>query len=638
MFLTILLILSAFGLSSIAGYYSVAGMTAIFAASWWPIVIMTGTLEFSKIVVSSWLYRNWDRTPTFLRAYFTAAVVILMFITSLGIFGYLSKAHIDQLAGVSDNPLFIQQIDQQIAIEQARVEDGRKIISQMDNAVGSILSQSTTESTQKANKGANMAKQANALRDSQKKDRAALNKQIDESNAKIRELNKEKLKLEQEQIKIEAEVGPIKYIAQMIYGDNPDKNLLEKAVRYIIVLIIVVFDPLAVLMFMAANMSIAQMYEDKKNRTPPPLPSQLNEVDANSKKKEYTEFVDIDEVEITVPNVATNEESVDAIEKINDAVVDEVKPAIESELVVKDNEIAEPIVEQDFVIFEEVSITVEDSIIPDLEETVIETQSIDFTNISINDLILLQELVEDVEAEDLPFEKELVIDIDNNSDIQLSTKEPVIEEIAQFKELELVDNLIENHFKELPLVDEIEETIQSKIFSTLEPDVIEEPITVDETQIDSLDAITEPVEVESATEIEKDPVTVTVTELIQNDPFEPIDDPELIEMIKDEVLDEAGSNLVVEAKVEELETNFEDLVVNSNAKTYIDGKLIEEFLTSTREENVQIDTMPVQANTNSDQMLHTEGTPAITKKPNDILSTIKRYHNVRLDDAKRTLR
>ena len=266
MIVNILLLLSAFGLSSIAGYYSVIGMTAIFAAAWWPVVIMTSTLEFSKVVVASWLYRNWKKTPFFLKSYLTIAVMILMFITSLGIFGYLSKAHIEQTAGMGDNTLFVAQIDQQIQVEKSRIDDSRKVMSQMDEAVSSMLSQSTTASAQKANRGSTMAQQASQLRDKQKKDRDLLNKAIDESNAKIRELNTQKLKLDQAQLKLEAEVGPIKYIAQLIYGDNPDKNLLEKAVRYVIILIITVFDPLAVLMIIAGNMSMLQAAQERAAR------------------------------------------------------------------------------------------------------------------------------------------------------------------------------------------------------------------------------------------------------------------------------------------------------------------------------------------------------------------------------------
>lgn len=274
MIITLLLLLSALGLSAIAGYYSVIGMTAIFAAAWWPVVIMTGTLEFSKIVVASWLYRNWRNTPFFLKSYLTIAVIILMFITSLGIFGYLSKAHIDQGLGMGDTQLFVGQIEQQIQVERNRIDDNRKVIQQMDDAVASILAQSTAASAQRANRGSTMAQQASQLRDKQKKDRDSLNKLIDEANAKIRELNAQKLKLEQEQLKLEAEVGPIKYIAQMIYGDNPDKNLLEKAVRYVIILIILVFDPLAVLMIIAANMSMMQRSASK---TPPRDPEPTRE-------------------------------------------------------------------------------------------------------------------------------------------------------------------------------------------------------------------------------------------------------------------------------------------------------------------------------------------------------------------------
>jgi hypothetical protein len=266
MIVNLLLLLSAFSLSAIAGYYSVIGMTAIFAAAWWPVVIMTGTLEFSKVVVASWLYRNWNKTPVLLKSYLTISVVILMFITSLGIFGYLSKAHIEQTAGMGDNVLFVAQIDQQIQVEKSRIDDSRKVMSQMDEAVSSMLSQSTTASAQKANRGSTMAQQASQLRDRQKKDRDLLNKAIDESNAKIRELNTQKLKLDQAQLKLEAEVGPIKYIAQLIYGDNPDKNLLEKAVRYVIILIITVFDPLAVLMIIAGNMSMMQAAAERAAR------------------------------------------------------------------------------------------------------------------------------------------------------------------------------------------------------------------------------------------------------------------------------------------------------------------------------------------------------------------------------------
>lgn len=548
MFLTILLILSAFGLSSIAGYYSVAGMTAIFAASWWPIVIMTGTLEFSKIVVSSWLYRNWNKTPRFLKIYFTFAVIILMFITSLGIFGYLSKAHIDQLATTSDNPLFIQQIDQQIATEQARIDDNRKIIIQMDSAVSSMLSQSTAESAQRANKGVNMAKQANALRTSQQKDRNNLNKQIDEANQKIRELNKEKLKLEQEQIKIEAEVGPIKYIAQMFYGDNPDKNLLEKAVRYMIVLIIVVFDPLAVLMFIAANMSLAQWQEDRKKPVPPPLPTDLNDSEDEPKKKDHSEFVHIDKIEIDLPNIIVEESPTDIIEAVepgNVQIIDNVTINVTN--TVDDTEI-DPV-------------TVEEL------ETKEYEKSTDIEEVTLSDVMLLPEAVEEPVVDE-PTIEELVVEEEVVEEPIIEV--PVVEEkvadtvlevesnVSLPEESETVDSLIDAHFKELPLVDNVEETVQSNN---------EQP---------------------------------------------------LIELV-DEILKLADDLVVKETPTEE-------------TVTYIDGKPIQDFLNSTQTEVTD------QTEPSSDEMLQLVTIPGITKKPDDILSTIKRYHNVRLDDARRSLR
>lgn len=281
MFVNLLLLLAALCLSGIAGYYSVIGMGTLFAAAWWPVVIMMGTLEFSKIIVASWLYRNWHHTPKLLKAYLTTSVVVLMFITSLGIFGFLSKAHIEQAAEMGDTALFISQIDQQIEVEKNRIDDSRKVIAQMDDAVNSLLSQSTAASTQKANKGAALARQATNLRAKQKPDRDALNAVIDESNTKIQNLTSEKVKLEQEKIKFETKVGPIKYVAEMIYGDNPDKNLLEKAVRYVIILIILVFDPLAVLMIIAANlgMSVRQKEKNSKVNSPPSTSSPVDDSD-----------------------------------------------------------------------------------------------------------------------------------------------------------------------------------------------------------------------------------------------------------------------------------------------------------------------------------------------------------------------
>lgn len=602
MFLTILLLLSAMGLSTIAGYYSVAGMTAIFAASWWPIVIMTGTLEFSKIVVSSWLYRNWHKTPTILKIYFTSAVLILMFITSLGIFGYLSKAHIDQLAGVSDNPLFIKQIDQQIATEQARVDDSRKVITQMDSAVSSMISQSASESAQKANKGVSMAKQANLVRDSQKKDRIALNKAIDEANLKIKELNKEKLKLEQEQIKIEAEVGPIKYIAQMIYGDNPDKNLLEKSVRYIIILIIAVFDPLAVLMFIAANMSLVQLKEEKeqlkKQKTkeeietvPPPIPTTSFEA------------VHIDKIDLTVSPISVDKESVGSVVESIDNIVD----SLSTVHFIADNDPVKETTANVQINDETVTDKILDAVEPETAELAIEKKDeiTDIDSISIEDLIILQEPVTEILIENISVTEEVIEEPIEDSIFEVET--PIETQSINISDEEL-ESIIDKELEILELIEEVDYVDQQEI---IEEQIQELPELVEE-QIDQI--------------IEDSSNYIEVTEEAQQ--------------AESELEIAAESDTVIEAvddDAKEVIIEIDTAVVNESVTetTYIDGKPITQFLEVQQETEVQ---PTVQLEPTPNQMLQFTATPAIVKKPDDILSTIKKYHNVRLDDARRTLR
>ena len=96
MILAMSTLLTALGISAVAAYYSIVGLMAIFSASAMSIAIMGVVLEIGKLITASWLYQNWKRVPFLLKSYLTLAVIVLMFITSMGIFGYLSKAHIDQ--------------------------------------------------------------------------------------------------------------------------------------------------------------------------------------------------------------------------------------------------------------------------------------------------------------------------------------------------------------------------------------------------------------------------------------------------------------------------------------------------------------------------------------------------------------
>jgi hypothetical protein len=245
--MTSIMFVSAISLSCIAAWYSIAGLTAIFAAAVVPIIVMGGILEVSKLVVASWLYRNWMDIPTTFKTYFTSAVVILMMITSMGIFGFLSKAHLDQAVPAGDVSAQVQIYDEKIKTQRDNIEAARKALAQMDAQVDQKLSRSTDET------GADKAVQ---IRRAQGSERKKLQNEISTAQAAIVKLQGERAPVASQARKIEAEVGPIKYIAALIYGDTLDQNMLEKAVRWVIIMIVLVFDPLAVLMLVAVNWSL----------------------------------------------------------------------------------------------------------------------------------------------------------------------------------------------------------------------------------------------------------------------------------------------------------------------------------------------------------------------------------------------
>jgi hypothetical protein len=241
-----LALLVALVVSGVSAYFSIIGLTAIFAAAFWPIIIMGATLEVGKLVTTSWLYRNWSHSPIFLKVYLSIAVVILMFITSMGTFGFLSKAHIEQsiniTTGTADQ---VQVILARIENEKANVADVEKQIAQIDAALSKM-----TEKGQAAN--------SLQAADKQRKTRDELVKKKDAYNKTIGDLTVERVKLQSEVKKMEAEVGPLKYIAEMIYDGSAGTDILEKAVRMVILTIIFVFDPLAVVLLLAANHGLAQ--------------------------------------------------------------------------------------------------------------------------------------------------------------------------------------------------------------------------------------------------------------------------------------------------------------------------------------------------------------------------------------------
>ena len=263
MFLDFLALLTAISISGVAAYYSIVGLTAIFSGVFLPIVIMGSVLEFGKIITTVWLHLNWLKINFLIKWYMSIAVIVLMFITSMGIFGFLSRAHIDATSSVGDNQLIIDQLNLQIDVEKKRIDDSQRVISQMDTAINNILNQSSNSKTLDNQRGGQIANQANSLRNQQRKERQALTETVDQSNKRIADINSQKLKLQQAQAKTEAEVGPIKYIAQLIYGDQVNKDLLERAVRWVIIIIVAVFDPLAISMVLAITMAISKSRKNK---------------------------------------------------------------------------------------------------------------------------------------------------------------------------------------------------------------------------------------------------------------------------------------------------------------------------------------------------------------------------------------
>lgn len=279
MFLSYITLAVALSLSIIAAYYSIAGLAAIFAAAVIPIVVMGSILEIGKVVVTVWLHEYWSRCRLLMKMYLVPAVITLMLITSMGIFGFLSKAHSDQGLISGDVQSQIAVYDEKIKTEKENIEAARRALKQMDEGVDQILGRSTAETG---------ASRAMALRRAQQKERGQLLKEISQSQKLIQELNEARAPIAAEVRKVEAEVGPIKYIATLIYGDNPDANLLEKAVTWVIILLVIVFDPLAIMMLLAATESLK--WEKQKLLDLLKLPGPVEPV-----VKEPMKFVDLGE-------------------------------------------------------------------------------------------------------------------------------------------------------------------------------------------------------------------------------------------------------------------------------------------------------------------------------------------------------
>ena len=293
MLLGIVTLLTAFALSSAAIYFSVIGLVAIFSGAAVPIIFMGVTLEIAKLVTASWLYRNWHLAARYMKYYMSIAIFILMVITSMGVFGFLSKSHLQQGATSSNNTQQIQIINSQIKSEQdvierqqdiirrnsgagggagERIAQLRERIKQLDREVEAYTSQGATSTifNDKVAKGIELKKQQQSERDgidreikqlttANQGNNSAAEAQITRSQQRIQQLINQRAPLQTTQITLDAEIGPIKYIGELFVDlGMVDKVNTDMAVRWIIVLIIIVFDPLAVLLLIAGQQSIRQ--------------------------------------------------------------------------------------------------------------------------------------------------------------------------------------------------------------------------------------------------------------------------------------------------------------------------------------------------------------------------------------------
>lgn len=309
--------LTAMALSGVAAYYSVIGLAAIFPGSFWPIIIMGTVLEAAKLVTVSWLYRNWKVVHIGMKSYLTVATIILMLITSMGIFGYLSKAHLEHSSDTAPMASKVQMLDEKIKVVKGNLDDNRKILKQLDEQVDQTIGRSTDE------KGiANSV----SIRRNQQKDRNRIAAENESYQKTITQLNEERFPLQIELQKAESDFGPIKYVAELIYGSG-DKDIIDKAVRLVIMLIMVVFDPLAILLLIAANMSMQPQPRQQPDLVlDEPLPEEFT----TQKVADVIPEV-VKEPELEIPVFVPKQETVN-VEKDNLIVIDgmsgETIPAI----------------------------------------------------------------------------------------------------------------------------------------------------------------------------------------------------------------------------------------------------------------------------------------------------------------------
>ncbi len=245
--LSILTFITSLAIAAVAAWYSIIGLTTIFSAAVVPIIIMGVVLEIGKLVAAAWVYQNWKETNVLLKSYLVSAIVVLMLITSMGIYGFLSKSHIDAGINTTEISVKLERLDNRINGEQRQIDRAEKTLKQLDDRL------------EKMNEGWFITRGIQQ-REKEQEERQQLNNIIKKSESEIDNLLDKKSEYQLEVKNFEVEVGPIKYIAALVYGDEA-KNYLDNTVRYVILLLIFVFDPLAVLLLISANQSYRKELE-----------------------------------------------------------------------------------------------------------------------------------------------------------------------------------------------------------------------------------------------------------------------------------------------------------------------------------------------------------------------------------------
>ncbi len=239
-----LTLFTAILLAACAAWFSIVGIMTIFSGAALSVMIMAGVLEIGKLVSAAWLHYEWEKINVLTRAYFTTAILILMFITSMGIFGYLSKAHIEQSVKVGgNNELQITNLERQIGRQQSIIVDSETVLTQLDQQVAVLIEYDRIRGPSGSI----------AVRQNQSEERRLLNESIDAAYTRIEELQAEVTPLRQERLDLEVEIGPLKYIAEFVYGKENAADYFDVAVRWIIILLVVVFDPLAIMLLIVST-------------------------------------------------------------------------------------------------------------------------------------------------------------------------------------------------------------------------------------------------------------------------------------------------------------------------------------------------------------------------------------------------